>query len=240
MKISITALYTCGETIAPPDWDTSMMPRPYRLYYVIDGKAYYTVGGEKKELKKGHFYLFPSSMPFNVVQDSNARLNHLYYDFMMTPSVVSPEPLFCSAEDNILMISMLSVMRQSIQYYCCEGKHELFDTVVSSLATFLSLFLEITKPSKTIDSDIVTALTYIEQNYSDNISVKEIASLVFLDEDYFIKKFKKCLGITPYSYIRNLRMAVVKELRHNGVSLNRATSLAGFKYASSYCRAKKK
>ena len=80
-------------------------------------------------------------------------------------------------------------------------------------------------------------MDYIERNYAEDISVKKIADMVFLDEDYFIRKFKKALGITPYAYIRNLRLAVAKELRYSGVSQKDAAASVGFKYASSYCRA---
>ena len=86
-------------------------------------------------------------------------------------------------------------------------------------------------------ADIAKALEYIEGNYAEDISVKKLSELLYLDEDYFIKKFKAALGITPYAYIKNLRMAVAKELRHNGASLKDATAAAGFKYSSSYCRA---
>ena len=240
MKISSLVLYATGECIAPKDWNTSARPRPYRLYYVIDGEASYTVGGEKTRLLPGHFYLFPSSMPFNASQNIDNRLNHLYYDFMMTPSVVSAEPLCCSLDAHPLFRPLLDIMRRSVKEYRYEGKAELYGTVVSMLSAFLSLFLEIAKPKKNMDADIATALEYIEENYAADISVGDLASVTFLDEDYFIKKFKKNLGITPYQYIKNLRMAVVKELRHVGETLSHAAASAGFKYVSSYCRAKRK
>lgn len=240
MKISSMALYAFGECVAPKNWDTSASPRPYRLYYVLGGQAYYTSAGERIRLSPGRFYLFPSSMPFNVVQDVEDRLSHLYYDFMMSPSVVSAEPLSCAPEDNPLFPPLLEIMRKSVNGYRYEGKKELYGTVVSALETFLSLFLEIASPKKIPDADIVAALEYIEKNYARDISVKELAALTFLDENYFIKKFKKNMGITPYAYIRNLRMAVVRELRHGGETLSRAAAQAGFKYASSYCRAKRK
>lgn len=240
MKITITALYSAGECVAPENWNTTARPRPYRLYFVLDGAANYTVGGEKTELLPGHFYLFPSSMPFNASQDKTNRLNHLYYDFMMTPSVVSAEPLVCSANAHSLFAPLLEVMRSSVKEYRYGGHTELYGTVVSALEAFLSLFLEIAMPKRTMDADIVRALEYIEQNYAEEISVGTLANLVFLDEDYFIKKFKKNLGITPYAYIKNLRMAVVRELRHSGETLSQASASAGFKYASSYCRAKRK
>ena len=240
MKITVTALYSCGECVAPSDWNTSATPRPYRLYYVIGGEAHYTVGGVKKKLGQGCCYLFPSSMPFNVVQSEEHHLNHLYFDFMMNPTIVSTEPLCCRPEDHPLFPIMITLMRNCVQGYRYEKRRELYDTVVSALATFLSLFLEIAMPKRCMDNEIVGALEYIEQHYAEDISVKSIAGLLFLDEDYFIKKFKRYMGVTPYAYIRNLRMAVVRELCYNGEKLTDATALAGFKYPSSYCRAKRR
>lgn len=237
MKIKVTAIYGCGECIAPPDWYTKGLPRPYRLYYVIEGVAHYSLGGEKTELLPGHFYLFPSSLPFTVEQDAEHRLNHLYYDFMMSSSVVSTAPLCASPDDHPLFSTLLDAMQKSVKEYRYKGRTELFDTVTSILEAFLSLFLEIAMPKKEISTDVVKALEYIEQNYAENIRVKDIAELLYLDEDYFIKKFKTAIGITPYAYIKNLRMAVTKELCKNGETLKCASAAAGFKYPSSYCRA---
>ena len=237
MKITVTAIYGCGESIAPPDWYTSGIPRPYRLYYIIDGEAHYSLRGVRHRLLPNHFYLFPSSAPFNVEQNKNNRLNHLYYDFMMTPAIVSAAPMCCSPEDHPLLSHLLSLMRGSVLEYRYKNHSELFDTVKSTLEAFLSLFFEIASPEQTMSADIVRALEYIEGNYAEEILVKKLAELLYLDEDYFIKKFKAAMGITPYAYIKNLRMAVTKELRHNGMSLKDAAAAAGFKYSSSFCRA---
>lgn len=237
MKIKVTAIYGCGECVAPPDWYTKGLPRPYRLYYVIGGVAHYSLGGERTALLPGHFYLFPSSLPFTVEQDAEQRLNHLYYDFMMTPATVSALPLCCSPSDHPLFEALLTLMRQSVREYRYEGHAELLDTVTSTLEAFLSLFFEIAMPKKEIGEDVAAALEYIEKNYAEDIRVKDIAELLYLDEDYFIKKFKTALGITPYAYIKNLRMAVTKELCKNGETLKSASAAAGYKYPSSYCRA---
>ena len=176
MKINVTAIYNCGECVAPPDWYTKGLPRPYRLYYVIDGLAHYSLGGEKTELLPGCFYLFPSSLPFTVEQDSDRRLNHLYYDFMMTPATVSAAPICCSLDSHPLLPSLLDLMRKSVKGYRYEGHTELFDTVKSALEAFLSLFLEIASPQRTMSVDIVRALEYIEGNYAEDISVKKLRS----------------------------------------------------------------
>ena len=237
MKVEVTALYSCGMCIAPADWNPTGIPRPYRLYYILGGDAYYCYSGERTRLLEGHFYLFPSSLPFNVKQDKENRLDHLYFDFMMTPATVSAKPLCCSLDAHPMMPEMLSLLKSGVKRYRYEKENELFPTVVSLLEAFLSLFLECVPNEESIGSDILSAVEYIERNYAEDISVKKIADMVFLDEDYFIRKFKKALGITPYAYIRNLRLAVAKELRYSGVSQKDAAASVGFKYASSYCRA---
>ena len=237
MKITVTALYGCGKSIAPPDWNTSAIPRPYRLYYVVDGEAYYTIGGKASRLIPGRFYLFPSSMSLKLSQDEKNRLNHMYYDFMMTPAIVSTEPLSCSVEDHPLFPILMDFMDKSICSYRYAKEERLYDTVICGLEAFLSLFLEIVKPKKEISTDIARALEYIEENYAEEITVKDIAEKLYLDEGYFIKKFKKTMGTTPYAYIKNLRLALAKELRYGGYLLKDAAASVGFKYSSSYCRA---
>lgn len=237
MKVKVTALYSCGMCIAPENWRTNGIPRPYRLYFILGGNAGYYMGGVRHTLEINKFYLFPSSMPFNTEQDMDDRLNHLYFDFMMSPSVISAEPLCCSADENPLFTPLLDLMKQSVTAYRYGGRSELRDTVISILEAFLALFLEISRPTKALSEDIVRALEYIEQSYSGDISVREVADAVYLEVGYFIKKFKAALGITPYAYIKNLRMAVARELRHGGESLKDASASAGFKYPSSYCRA---
>ena len=240
MKTTVTALYGCGQTVAPHDWYTKGLPRPYRLYYIIDGEAHYFIGGERHELRRGHFYLFPSSMPFNVTQNSENRLHHLYYDFMMTPAIVSTSPISLSPDRHPLLPTLLVLMQDGVNAYRYDGQKELADTVIATLEALLSLMLELSPPEKNIDKDILTALEYIETNYMQDITVKGTAELVYLDEDYFIRKFKREIGITPYAYIKNLRMAVARELQYSGESLKNASASVGFKYASSYCRAVKK
>ena len=237
MKISVSALYSAGECVAPADWNTHGSPRPYRLYYILGGDAVFFTGGEEIKLEVGKFYLFPSSLPFNVRQDPERRLDHLYFDFMMSPAVVSSRPLSCSGDAHPVFASLLPFMRECVRQYRYGERYELKDAVICALEAFLSVFCEIASAEISFSADILKALEYIESHYSEEISVRGIAELLHLDEDYFIRKFKKALGTTPYSYIRNLRLAVVREMRYSGETLSASSAAAGFKYASSYCRA---
>ena len=59
---------------------------------------------------------------------------------------------------------------------------------------------------------ISKALQYIETNYANDISVKDIADTVGMSPDYMSKQFKKLVGVGPAEYCRNFRMAKAMEL----------------------------
>ena len=47
---------------------------------------------------------------------------------------------------------------------------------------------------------------YIDQNISNNISVDDLAELLSCSKFYFLREFKKLVGITPYQYLMNKRL----------------------------------
>ena len=241
MKVTVTALTAAGICVAPLNWKIATAPRPYRLYYVLGGKAYFRTATREFILEKDKFYLFPSTLPFIIRQDEEERLEHLYYNFMMDTPVVSLEPLVFSGEDHPLITPTLELMKESVLAYraSCGVAHssELRGTVVSVLESFLSLALTVKPPENSIDREIVSAIEFVEKHYYEDITVKELAARSYLSADHFIRRFKRAVGITPYSYIRNLRMSVVTELMDSGLSLAEASETVGFKHPSSCCRA---
>ena len=44
------------------------------------------------------------------------------------------------------------------------------------------------------------------------ISIHELARIANLSEQYFIKYFKKAMGVTPASYVNDLKMKIALEL----------------------------
>lgn len=53
--------------------------------------------------------------------------------------------------------------------------------------------------------------TYIKNHYSEEIKLDELASVVHLNKNYLIRQFKKKFGISPISYLINIRMEHAKK-----------------------------
>lgn len=51
-----------------------------------------------------------------------------------------------------------------------------------------------------------TVISYIRQNYQHPLSLRELAGLAGMNEQYFCRFFKKSLGKTPVSYINDFRI----------------------------------
>lgn len=59
---------------------------------------------------------------------------------------------------------------------------------------------------------IQVAVSYIDNNYERDISLKDIAQYVFLSTSYFTRAFKEEKGISPINYLLKTRVERAKEL----------------------------
>lgn len=59
---------------------------------------------------------------------------------------------------------------------------------------------------------IKIVITYIQNNYSEKIHIKDLAKQINMNEQYFCRFFKKMLGKTPMEYVNEYRIKKAKEL----------------------------
>lgn len=64
--------------------------------------------------------------------------------------------------------------------------------------------------------DIAAAVKYINENIFSDISIDDLASKCGLTKYYFLKKFRKIEGVTPYQYILKLKMEKAREIISSG------------------------
>ena len=232
LKISASVL-TCGRCLAPIEWNTKNVPNPYRLYYVECGKAYFTLGNYEFMLKNGHFYFFPSTLPFIIRQDENDRLDHMYYNFIIDPPVIASEPICASIDEHPSFSHFLSIMTHATSTYFNTKSAEDKDIARACLEAFLSLFFSVKPFPRVKDDAVLKGIEYIESHFKENISIKELSQMLYLSEDYFIRKFKNATNMTPYAYLTKLRASVAHELISNGATLKEAAEECGYQSASS-------
>lgn len=93
--------------------------------------------------------------------------------------------------------------------------------VISHLYLFFDCLLKssgIQKKKRNVslkDYYIKEALSFIEQNYQNNITIEDIASCLNLDRSYFGKLFKEALSKSPQDFLVNYRLTKSLELLKN-------------------------
>ena len=90
------------------------------------------------------------------------------------------------------------------------------------------------------DEKIEEIIHYINEHYTEPISLKEIEQIFFINRYYFSHQFKKITGTTFKDYIIKKRINKAAELLKLAVKPARAAELAGFEDYANFYRAFKK
>ncbi|WHH60744.1 response regulator [Petroclostridium sp. X23] len=88
------------------------------------------------------------------------------------------------------------------------------------------------------NSKVIEAVkAYISENYRNNITLNEVADIVFLNSSYLSNLFKKETGINFINYLTNFRMEIAKELLKDvRYRVNEVAELSGYMDADYFCK----
>ena len=111
------------------------------------------------------------------------------------------------------------------------GQNELL--LYSKFLALIHLILEDSRLSERFDKNnyqiVLNAKQYMEQNYSDNIKLSDIAASVNLSPNYFHTVFTSCCGISPHEYLTQYRIFKAKELLWSSdISISYISEICGF------------
>ena len=108
-------------------------------------------------------------------------------------------------------------MKDELLYIVEHGKESPFH-LIGHLYLFIdylsrsSASLRLSQEGRVRDFYIKEALTYIEQNFQNDISVEGIAEFCGLNRSYFGRIFKETVGRSPQEFLMNYRMVKAAEL----------------------------
>lgn len=98
--------------------------------------------------------------------------------------------------------------------------------------------LEVPKQSKLRDFYLKEAISYIELNFQNEITVEDIAAQCGLNRSYFGKIFKDAVGKSPQDFLMNYRMIKATELlRLTKLSIQDIGNAVGYPNALHFSRA---
>lgn len=95
-----------------------------------------------------------------------------------------------------------------------------------------------TDPSdSSLHRDIQNILDFLQQHFSDPLTLSELSKRAGFSESYFCHSFKECTGCTPFTYLNRLRIVKSCELlTQTGKKITDIASLCGFNNISYFNR----
>lgn len=233
-----------GYCPVPEHWYVDMQNQISRLYYIHGGKGWYTRGDSRFPFEAGRLYFIPYTTDAKLYSDKDEPMVHTWCDFRLTPPIVSREIFSFEAKEPI-DISALSVFldggkieEERWEKGSAVAEDENFQTLYRRAVLFLcarSAQLAGVAPVK--DSAITHALELMHAHLAEKLTVKELSEKSFLSEGGFIRKFTREVGMTPYAYLKKLRIQTALSLKEEGLTYEAIASKTGYADASALLHA---
>jgi transcriptional regulator GlxA family with amidase domain len=91
--------------------------------------------------------------------------------------------------------------------------------------------------SKITDKIVTKSLEIMHARMNEKLTVNEISQECYMNPDSFIRRFARIVGITPHTYLKNIRLQTARCLRESGMSLTQIASEVGYSDASALSHA---
>lgn len=250
-------LYLLSKTKTPNNTNERFFLHSHDFYEIllfIQGDSSYIIEGNTYKLN-----------PYDLIVQRKNEMHRIYHHSVSTyeRAIISVQPNFFKElncpelEAEFLKQTHGSMNRIEAEKCVSSGLYDAFmrlqkysnnfqdnytPVVTAVITEILYLINNVNLFSKddTPDSQLKSVISYINNNYTNDISLDELAEQFYVSKYHLCRIFKEGTGITIHNYITNKRLMRVKELRAEGHSMSEAAMLAGFGNYSSFYRAYKK
>lgn len=89
-------------------------------------------------------------------------------------------------------------------------------------------------PNTHLIDHVKQAKSFIDNHFSENITIHRMARSAFYSQFHFIRAFKACYGRTPHQYLKSVRIQHAKYLLKKGAKVHDACYAVGFKSTTAF------
>lgn len=203
----------------------------YEMFYLISGKCDLLIKNSTYHLIPGNIIFIPADTLHRTsytgsafherldIEFTSNYMNELIVQFGMTWiqhhlfSKIFYLPEEFREEFHHLFDQMIAESQSSDAFSPCMMKMH-FQTIIILILRHMnqSSIQIISSDKKETDKALQTAVTYINENFKNNITLNDLAELLHLNPSYFSKKFKASNGLGFKEYLNNVRISHSEKL----------------------------
>lgn len=215
-------------------------PNHFHSYYVIGlmerGQRYMTCKHQEYILRAGDMVLFNPGDNHACTQNDGGTLD--YRALNIAPEVMldlaeeitgeRTSPLFAA---NVIHSQELACYLRALHEMILNGSCE-FEKEEHLLLLLARLIQQYSRPfPRAIPAcreEVERACAFMEEQFAQRLSLDQICRQAGMSKSALIRAFTKAKGVTPYSYLENIRIGQAKKLLEEGVSPVEAALRTGF------------
>ena len=223
----------------------------YLFHYVISGTGTLMADNAKGEtqtyyIKSGQgFLIFPGQIT-TYIADNNLPWEYAWIEFdgLRVKEAIDRTDLSLNQPDYRSHSKELRELMMNEILYIVKNSGESPFHLIGHLYLFFDYLIQSTKSSNLVSSSkmsdfyIKEAISFIEQNFQNNITIEDIASVCGINRSYFGKIFHKSVGKSPQEFLINYRMIKATELlKLTSLSIADISSAVGYENQLHFSRA---
>ena len=224
----IQNLYLASESTAPAGWCYQGLCSYFsRLYYIIDGDAYYKEMGKTVPLKKGHLYLTPVAREFDLTQNEARPLLHTYAHVVTAPAVHALVEI--EVREGTPLADAVALWRRHIE----DPNKEL---QISTAQLVVSLIEAHTRAGEA-PSLAEQIKEYIHGLDTNPFHMKDLALALGYTREHLTRVFLSAFGTTPRQYFNARRMDLAVGKLQGGATIKEVALDLGFSSDHAFSKA---
>lgn len=230
----------------------------YEIYYSISGGKQFLIGNKLYEINPGDLFVinqFESHYVFQVSKIIHERIViSIHSNFLKSISTDETDLNYCFThrDENFSHRIQLDKEQQNRFIYFINKiiSAKGFGADMIEYSSFIELMIYLTKifidnedsliVSYKHNNQIQEIIYYINDNVTNDITVKHLAEHFFLSESYICRIFKLATGTTINKYITARRISIAKSMLLNGSNINDVYLECGFNDYSNFLKSFKK
>ena len=206
--------YHCGNyTTLWPTWRAhNVRLDESKLFYIDEGEIIIRVKGEELLCREGDMVLIPSGTTHDFYLSKKLSAKKYWFHFSLNCENIS-------VFDRFKLPLRLAVSESGIKALFMEAtapvKNECDALMqISAISKLVSYYINACgERIKSVEGDeIDKVLRYIGDNISHDFSLSSLSEMVHLSPNYFVRKFRERMGISPMKYIALARLERAKSL----------------------------
>lgn len=210
--------YTESNQLIPSHWHQHI-----EMLCVTEGTMDITMNNNVYRVRPGDIFIINSSVihstqireattnillqiPYEMLWDAIDDIDHIHFKAYLPYDMVAKSEQQSKLRDLLLAMRDIFVAKEKGYAFLFNSSlHQLLHSLYLHFGEPFDPKLNLTVSDKHL-THLQKAIDYIESNYKEAISLKEIASHLALNPEYFCRLFKRHMGFTFLEYLNQIRL----------------------------------